>query len=185
MNQPTPPGPPRPTDAELERLGIVWVDERGVTPVGLPYPASSDPVANGAANIQALAAALDPGPRGLIGRTTMTGSLDATTGSNLMTTTVTLPTQRWLRVWAVIGGQQITGASTNLNLTIYGNGAAGLRFGVGTVAAGETIVRLGWHEFRPSAGNFTAYVLASTAGGGALRVSNVSVLTIEDLGYQI
>lgn len=60
MTEPPPPrGIVKPSDAELERLGIVWVDLAGVTPSGLPYPASSDPVANGAANIQALAEAID------------------------------------------------------------------------------------------------------------------------------
>lgn len=59
MTEPPPPrGIVKPSDAELERLGIVWVDLAGVTPSGLPYPASSDPVANGAANIQALAEAV-------------------------------------------------------------------------------------------------------------------------------
>ena len=66
MTETPPPRIVKPSDAELERLGIVWVDERGVTSTGLPYPASSDPVANGAANIQALAQAIDlQGPASL------------------------------------------------------------------------------------------------------------------------
>jgi hypothetical protein len=156
----------------------------GTTASGLRYPEPTDPVNQGATNMKNLATDLDPRPAGMLGRSTLSGSVDATTGSNLLTTTITLPTQRWIRVWASITGQQITGASTNLNLTIYGNGAAGLRFGVGTVAVNDTIVRLGWHEYRPAAGSFTAYVFASTAGGGAFRVSTASTLTIEDLGYQ-
>ncbi len=91
MSRPLPPGLARPTDEQLEALGIRWVDLAAVTPSGLPYPASSDPVANGAANIQDLALAVDTrGPRlgwvGTVGAVTLPstgGTLGIASGLNV------------------------------------------------------------------------------------------------------
>jgi hypothetical protein len=184
MTTPRPPAV-RPPDDVLAALGIVWVDERGVTPAGLPYPASSDPAANGAANIQALAQALDVYPRGLLAHFNWASGPDWT-GGNQMTTTVTIPgnVSRRVRVHVQVQGTQIT-ASATVNLTIYGGGVAGPRLWPGAVTNGAGYEWQGFGDFLAPPGAFTAY-LSTVVTAGALRPTGgvVTFLTIEDLGKQ-
>jgi hypothetical protein len=127
MNQPTPPGPgriQRPTDADLERLGIVWVDERGTTASGLPYPASSDPVANGAANIQQLAEAVTATYRSVVIASLPITSLANVTGNYGLTPIVTVPAATFPRVLRASLDVVMSNAGSFASFYIWRNGAA-------------------------------------------------------------
>jgi hypothetical protein len=113
----------RPSDDELAALGIVWVDAAGITPTGLPYPASSDPAANGAANIQALAEAIDAqGPRDLGGPAT-TGGTIGTAGTVAWTQQMTIPAapvKRLIQAHMMAYVSAIGSAATVFNFRVNG-----------------------------------------------------------------
>jgi hypothetical protein len=158
----------------------------GTTLSGLPYPEPTDPVAQGAAAIKALATFLDPYPRGQLARTVSAGQ-DVTGTASILTTTCTVPAgaSRRLRVHVNLQGQQITTAAVTTNATIYGNGTSGTRILFGAIALNDSVIVAGWSDFLAPAGMFTAY-LSVSVNAGAFRVaaSPLTHLTIEDLGKQ-
>jgi len=157
----------------------------GTTASGLPYPEPTDPVSQGSVAIKNLATPVDLRSRGLLARTTSSGTQDVgAAGAQVLTTAVTLPATRWVRVFVWIAAQQITAASTAINLSIYGNGVAGTRFGAGALALSESIKLGAWHEWKAAAGTFTAscYVVSNA---GSLRLEAATcILSIEDVGVQ-
>lgn len=164
----------RKTGAELLAL---------TTASGLPYPEPGDPVANGAAAIQALAVMLDRYPRGLLARTIGTNADAVVAGIQYMVTSVTLPSARWVRVSAHLNGSALAATAAS-NATIYGGGVVGTRFVAGALAAGETVLESSESYFNAPAGPFQAYVAISVTTSAIRLVGASCFLSISDAGKQ-